>query len=116
MKPTHTAPGSVKHLLYSLAVIVLLSCCTSSCLMAQREGAARVPKMSRESVFASAKKAAERAGYALGDYRQPEAYFELAAPDRTWTVFFEEITPARRGDFQVWIDDNTGGAEVMTGD
>jgi len=74
------------------------------------------PRLTRAEVLMIARRAGQKAGFNLNEFRDPRVEFEFTKKNYTWTVFFEWKTVHFGGDFLVWVDDRTGKAQVMPGE
>jgi len=72
-------------------------------------------RMSTTEAVRIAKRAAERQGVHLSDFKEPKAHFELARKDQSWFVFFDGRVPMPGNHFAVSIDDQTGDTYFIPG-
>ena len=70
------------------------------------------PKMSREEAVAIATQAATEAGYDVARFAPPDAQFERAAPDCTWSVSFASREGGLLGALTMLVNDRNGSARV----
>lgn len=81
------------------------------------QGGTSTARMTPDQVLQTAKEAAKTKGYALGDYLDVKIEFTPQHKNRQWAVFFQRNSPALPGaHFLVWINDETGEAELMRGE
>jgi hypothetical protein len=73
-------------------------------------------RLNQVEVVRIAREAATKHGYHVADYKDPQAHYEFTRKDKTWTVFYGGKVPAVGNHFLVWVDDQTGVAEVMPGE
>jgi hypothetical protein len=70
--------------------------------------------LNESEVVALAKEAAERAGYRLENYEEPNVRFELDKTDEWVVTFRSKINPLVH--FFVTVDDQTGNTKLMPGE
>jgi len=78
-------------------------------------GCAHVPHLTKSQAVLAASQAGQAAGYSLGDYEDPDVYFELSDKDRTWSVFYQGRVLRPGNFFLVVVDDRTTATRVVAG-
>lgn len=79
------------------------------------QGIVRISQMTPDQVLHIAKQSAMAAGYVPDDYKA-ELQFTPQHTDHQWTVSFQRHAPTPPGvHFLVWVNDETGKAQLMRG-
>lgn len=73
-------------------------------------------RLNPTQVATIAKDAAKNEGIQLLDYEEPEVHYEFVRKDQTWTVFFTGKVARPGNHFSVYVEDQTGKAQVMRGE
>ena len=101
-----------------LAASSLLVGCARSTGTAQMPATHTKPvgaRLTRAEVVRIAAQAAEKHGYRLADYKEPQVHYEFTRKDKTWTVFYDGRVAMPGHHFGVWVGDQTRETQVRPG-
>jgi hypothetical protein len=107
----------IRHCFAALTVLLLATGCsqprTTQAVApdTRRDGA----RLSQSEVIRIATQVAEREGFRIADYKQPEAHYEFTRKDKSWIVFFDGRVAMPGHHFGVSIDDQTGETRIFRG-
>jgi hypothetical protein len=101
-----------------LAAGLLLVGCSRSAGRAQAPATHTKPpatRLTQGEVIRIASQAAEKHGYRLADYKEPQVHYEFTRKDKTWTIFYDGRIAMPGHHFGVWVGDQTGETRVIPG-
>ena len=108
----------IRHCFTVLTVLLLAAGCSPQPRTTQTVAPAARPdgaRLSQSEVIRIATQAAERDGFRIADYKQPEAHYEFTRKDKSWVVFFDGRVAMPGHHFGVYVDDQTGETRIHRG-
>jgi hypothetical protein len=114
----HTMSAVIRHCVTVFTVLLLAAGCGQQSRTTQTGAQAARPdgaRLSQAEVIRIATQAAERDGFRIADYKQPEAHYEFTRKDRSWTVFFDGRVAMPGNHFGVHVNDLTGETQIHRG-
>ncbi|HUR46219.1 MAG TPA: hypothetical protein VMZ27_10120 [Candidatus Saccharimonadales bacterium] len=105
---------STLYCIVALGASLLLSGCSHPAHASKRAAPEAKPaalRLSSTDAIRVARQTAERAGFRLGDFKEPHATYETK--DKAWFVFFHGATA--RTYFGIFVDDETGATRIYPG-